>query len=128
MESTKLFTFVYYKNTTLVGTSSGFYEDETDATKKAQQRMDMYKASVVEVHRYDENAGIFSRYVSVTNTRKDIKWKDVYNAQNMFGKDFHYCQEVAENVGYKYLLFNGVVYSVNGTLNQGLCEERDLIV
>ncbi|AFQ96451.1 hypothetical protein [Bacillus phage vB_BceM_Bc431v3] len=128
MAKEKMFTFIYKKKGDVVGAKSWFYESETEATLKAQDYMSMYEGDVVEIHHYDENAGIFTLYVSVTNKRNDIKWKEVYNAQNMFGKAFHYCQEVAENVGYKYLLFNGVVYSVNGTLNQGLCEEKDLIV
>ncbi|ALO79576.1 hypothetical protein HOBO_169 [Bacillus phage Hobo] len=128
MESTKLFSFVYYKDTTLVGSSSGFYEDETDATKKAQQRMGMYHANVVEIHSYNYNAGIFSKFISITSKRNDIKWKDTFNARNILGKDFYECQNIAKSVGYKYLLFNGQVYSVTGSINNELCEEKDLIV
>lgn len=128
MKKDNLFTFVYKKKNTVVGTKSWFYEDETEATLKAQECMRMYEADVVEIHSYNYSAGVFSRYISITNKRRDIKWKDVYNAQNMLGSPFHYCQEVAENVGYKYLLFNERVYSVNGTLNDELCEEKDLIV
>lgn len=123
-----MFTFVYKKKGDVVGAKSWFYENETEATLKAQEYMSMYESDVVEIHYYDENAGIFTRYVSVTSKRNDIKWRDTFNARNISGKDFYECQNIAKNVGYKYLLFNGQVYSVTGSINNELCEERDLIV
>jgi len=127
MEKDTIYAFVFTLKGDVVGTKSWFYDSEKEAALSAKSAMSTYKADEVSIHRFDEGTGEFLKN-SVVRQRNDIKWKEVYNAQNMFGKAFHYCQEVAENVGYKYLLFNGVVYSVNGTLNQGLCEEKDLIV
>lgn len=126
-------TFVYKKKGTVVGTKSWIYDDETEATVKARDTMNMFDADVVdvvEVHSYDENAGIFTRYVSVTNKRNDIKWKEVFNARNVYPADFYKCQELAKQVGYKYMLFNGHVYPIGDeiTPNNELCEEKDLIV
>ncbi|BEU14810.1 hypothetical protein [Bacillus phage CM1] len=128
MESTKLFSFVYYKGKTVVSGKSGFYKDESEAAVKAQKELPLYKADVVEIHKYDYNAGTFSRFISITSKRNDIKWKDTFNARNILGKDFYECQNIAKSVGYKYLLFNGQVYSVTGSINNELCEEKDLIV
>ncbi|AHN66640.1 hypothetical protein Bcp1_165 [Bacillus phage Bcp1] len=128
MESTKLFSFVYYKGTTVVSAKSGCYKDSTEAVTKAQQELPLYNADVVEIHSYNYNAGIFSKYISITSKRNDIKWKDTFNARNILGKDFYECQNIAKSVGYKYLLFNGQVYSVTGSINNELCEEKDLIV
>ncbi len=128
MKSTKLFSFVYYRGNTVVSGKSGFYKDESEAIVKAREDLPLYKADVVEIHNYNYNAGTFSRLVYVTSRRNDIKWKDTFNARNIFGKDFHQCQNIAKSVGYKYLLFNGQVYSVTGSINDELCEEKDLII
>ncbi|AMO25940.1 hypothetical protein Blue_117 [Bacillus phage Deep Blue] len=128
MTKEKLFTFVYTKKGKVVGTTSWFYEDEKEATLRAKEAMDMYKADVVEVHRYDEGTRTFARYISITSKRNDIKWKDTFSSRNVFPADFHECQKIAKQVGYKYLLFNGYVYSADGSLSQELCEEKDLIV
>ncbi|AID17825.1 hypothetical protein JBP901_gp113 [Bacillus phage JBP901] len=128
MEATRLFSFVYYKGGTVVSGKSGFYKDDSEAAVKAQKDLPLYKADVVEIHSYNYNAGTFSRFISITSKRNDIKWKEVFNARNLIGHDFYQCQEVAKGVGYKYILFNGQVYSVTGSINNELCEEKDLIV
>lgn len=130
MEQNKLFSFVYKKKGKVVGTKSWFYEDDTEATLKAKENMSMYNADVVEVHRYEEGTRTFSRYISITSKRKDIKWKEVFNARNVFPADFYKCQSIAKQVGYGYMLFNGQVYEVGDevTPNHELCEEKDLTV
>lgn len=122
------YVFIVRKGDEIVGTQSWFYENDAVAREEAKNYLPMYKADSVTVYYFDDGCEEFVKDVVVTSARRDIKWKDVYNAQNMLGSPFHYCQEVAENVGYKYLLFNERVYSVNGTLNDELCEEKDLIV
>lgn len=58
-----------------------------------------------------------------------ISWKDVFNCQKVFPESFYKCQEIAKSVGYKYMVFNGLVFSVNAKSPEDyLCRDSDLIV
>jgi len=47
------------------------------------------------------------------NNKPNLTWKDVFNSQRMWPVNYDQCREWTERVGYKYLAFNGEVFSVN---------------
>lgn len=58
---------------------------------------------------------------------KQIKWKDVFNCDKVFPKPLFECQKIAKSVGYEYISFNGLIYSVDSSIGQDyICTEKDL--
>jgi hypothetical protein len=58
-----------------------------------------------------------------------IKLKDAFNCDKVFPKPFFECQKIAKSKGYKYMLFNTLLYSVDAKNGEcWLCKKEDLIV
>lgn len=60
-----------------------------------------------------------------------LRWRDVFDSSKLFPNNFWYCKDRAKSVGYKYILFNGLIYNVNAIsadLEHSICKESDLTV
>ena len=59
--------------------------------------------------------------------RETITWQDVLDCKKLPGMPmFDRCQEIAKNVGYKYISFNDMVYSVDVKRMTKICDSEQL--
>jgi hypothetical protein len=47
-------------------------------------------------------------------TIKSITWKDTFNCEKVFPEPLYKCREIAKSVGYNFLCFNTLVYTLQG--------------
>ena len=57
-------------------------------------------------------------------SQEKLGWQDVFDCIKLFPQPYNKCLEIVKSVGYKYLCFNGVVYSVNDLyMENPICKE-----
>jgi len=61
------------------------------------------------------------------NNKLNLTWKDVFNSQKMWPMNYNQCREWAERTGYKYLAFNGEIFSVDDiNMKNIICLDNEL--
>lgn len=75
----------------------------------------------------DELVTFDSEFKKEGEVKKIIKWKDVLNCEKLFPKVMWECKDIACELGFKYILFNGLIY-YSGQDGDYICTEDELVI